>query len=343
MFSSARIVQVELLKLTKKDLEQWFEGIGEKPFRTAQVLAWVWQKSVTDPRQMTDLPETLRGRMLRELVFTPKVKDRIRSFDRSVKYLIEFSDGNLIESVLMKSSGHHTLCVSTQIGCPFSCLFCESGKGGLVRNLDTAEILAQVALCAPKPRNIVFMGIGEPLLNFNNLKEAITRLSDEAGISMRHMTVSTAGVPGMIERLAIELPKVKLAISLHAPTQKLRERLMPKAAKAMPIGKLIEEVKYYQQTTGNRPTYEYVMIDGVNDSVAQAEALSDLLLSAPGLVNLIPCNPTSTFQFEPSQPPNIRHFLNKLRELGMDATVRKSLGLGSDGACGQLRSRRMNE
>lgn len=334
---------MRLLDLNKKDLAQYFVSIGEKEFRAGQVISWVWEKGVLDPRAMTNIPEPVRARILEDFKDSPKVIERISSLDRSKKFLIELEDGAKIETVLMKSAGHDTLCVSTQAGCPFSCTFCQSGRLGLERNLEASEIMYQVAFARPMPRNIVFMGIGEPLANWSNFKEAALRLNEEASVSMRHMAVSTVGVPGMIARLGQDLPNMRLAISLHAPTQKLRERIMPKAAKLLNIKSLLEDVRMYQALTKNRITFEYIMLRGINDSTMHAEELSDLLFGTHGLVNLIPYNSTQDCGYEPSQPSSIRHFLNKLRELSLDATVRKSLGFGSDSACGQLRYRRSDD
>lgn len=334
---------MRLLELDRKKLAQYFVSIGEKGFRAGQVVSWIWDKGVLNPRAMTNLSETVRAKMQEDFTESPVVLERVASPDRSKKFLIQMTDGAKIESVLMKSAGHDTLCVSTQAGCPFQCTFCQSGRLGMERNLDASEILYQVAFARPKPRNIVFMGIGEPLANWNNFKTAVLRLNDEARISMRHMAVSTVGVPGMIVKLGNELPNVRLAISLHAPTQRLREKIMPKAAKTMSIKSLMEEVRMYQAITKNRVTFEYIMLKGINDSTMQAEELSDLLFGAHGLVNLIPYNSTDDCDFEPSPPSSIRHFLNKLRDLGLDATVRKSLGFGTDSACGQLRYRRSDD
>lgn len=334
---------MRLLDLDRIKLAEYFTSIGEKGFRAGQVISWIWEKGVLDPRAMTNLSEPIRAKMMEDFTESPKVIDRIASYDRSKKFLIELTDGAKIESVLMKSAGHDTLCVSTQAGCPFQCTFCQSGRLGLERNLEVSEILYQVAFARPKPRNIVFMGIGEPLANWNNFKSAVLRLNDEAGISMRHMAVSTVGVPGMLEKFGKELPNVRLAISLHAPTQRLRERIMPKAAKLMNIKSLLEDVRMYQATTKNRVTFEYIMLKGINDSTMQAEELSDLLFGTHGLVNLIPYNSTDDCDFEPSPPSAIRHFLGRLRDMGLDATVRKSLGFGSDSACGQLRYRRSDD
>jgi len=329
---------MNLLELPKDSLEAWMEEHSEKAYRASQVLNWIWEKNTLAPEKMTDLPASLRDVLGRSFSPPPNVVKVSSSKDRSHKLLIELHDGNTVEAVLMKLSDHTTLCASTQVGCSLTCTFCESGQGGLVRNLAVYEIIAQVALCVPKPRNIVFMGIGEPLLNYSNLKTAILRLTKEAGLSMRHMTISTVGIPGFIYKLAEELPKIHLAISLHAPTQRLRERLMPKAAKAMSLFKLIDEVKLHSHETGSRPTFEYIMIKDVNDSVDSANQLSDLLSGIPGLINLIPFHKVTGSPYLPSEPPAIRKFLSTLRSLGHDATVRRSLGLDTGAACGQLRS-----
>lgn len=329
---------MNFFELDTTALQEWMANHGMEKYRAKQVMSWVWDKNVLDPVQMTNLPESDRNQLKELFSNAPTVEKAVRSRDASRKILIRYPDGKKVEMVLMKSVGHLTLCVSTQIGCGFSCLFCQSGKEGLERNLTAGEIMAQVALCNPRPRNIVFMGIGEPLANWDNFVKAAKRLNKEAGISMRHMTVSSVGVPGKIMLVGRDLPQIRLAISLHAPRQATRERIMPRAAKALKMRDLIDDIKDYVALTKNRVTFEYIMISKVNDSIDDAIALSDLLSGIPSLINLIPYNEIEGSEFHPSSPQAIRKFLELLRSEGYDATVRKSLGLSENAACGQLRA-----
>jgi len=330
---------MEILEQSRAELSEWMKLLGQPTYRANQVIDWIWQKGVTDTDKMTDLPAKLREELKSEYYFGPKVVKVDKSQDRSKKMLVQLIDGNVIEMILMKA-GHTTVCISTQVGCAFSCKFCESGKKGLKRNLSTAEIMSQVALCRPRPRNIVFMGVGEPLANWDAVKSSITRFVEEGKFSPRHMTISTIGLPNIITEMAELFPRVNLAISLHAPTQKLREELMPAAAKTMKLKDLILEVRRHQRATSSRETFEYIMIDGVNDTVEHARLLSELIFEIPCLINLIPYNEVSDVSYKPSQPVTIRHFLKTLRDLGHSATVRRSQGGDKQGACGQLKSRR---
>jgi len=333
---------MELLSQTRQDLHEWMQLLGEPTYRADQVIDWIWQKNTTDTSKMSDLPAEIRRQLSSEFYFGPSVIKVDKAKDRSKKMLVRLLDGNVVEMLLMKSrsDGHATVCISTQVGCAFACTFCESGKKGLKRNLSTAEILAQVALCRPRPRNIVFMGIGEPLANWVAVSQAITRLEEEGGFSPRHMTLSTIGLPNLVVELAQQHPRVNLAISLHAPTDSLRQEIMPKAASMMNLKELMLDVKRHQRITGNRETFEYIMIGGVNDSVEHAQQLSELVFNIPSLINLIPFNPVSSTDYVPSSPPAIRHFLKTLRDLGHSVTVRRSQGGQKHGACGQLKARR---
>jgi 23S rRNA (adenine2503-C2)-methyltransferase len=329
---------MNFFELDSQALQEWMANHGMEKYRAKQVMSWVWDKGVLDPLQMTNLPESDRNQLREIFSGMPVVEKAVRSRDTSRKILIAYPDGKKVEMVLMKSVGHLTLCVSTQVGCAFSCKFCQSGMEGLERNLTAGEIIAQVALCNPRPRNIVFMGIGEPLANWDNFVKAAKRLNKEAGMSMRHMTVSTIGLPGKIMMVGKDLPQMRLAISLHAPRQATRERIMPKAAKTLKMKDLISDVRDYVALTKNRITFEYIMISKVNDSIDDAIALSDLLAGLPCLINLIPYNETENSEFHPSSPQAIRKFLELLRSEGYDATVRKSLGLSENAACGQLKA-----
>ncbi len=331
---------MEILSQSRAELSEWMSLLGEPAYRADQVIDWIWQKGVLNINKMSDLPSEVREHLRSEFFFGPKVVKVDKSQDRSKKMLVQMIDGNIVEMILMKTSSHSTVCISTQIGCAFSCTFCESGKKGLKRNLSVAEIMSQVALCKPRPRNIVFMGIGEPLSNWPNVKTSVQRLISEAKFSPRHITISTVGLPHIISELAEDSPRVNLAISLHAPNQKLREEIMPNAAKAMNLKNLMTDVKRHQRATGNRETFEYIMIDGVNDSVEHARQLSDLVFDIPCLINLIPFNEVSDVDYKPSDGSKIRHFLKTLREFGHSATVRRSQGGESKGACGQLKSQR---
>ncbi len=340
--------KMNLLGLPQGDLEQWIVGLGEKPYRARQLLKWIYQDGVANFSAMTDLSKSLR-QSLDELatVTPPTVISQHDSVDGTVKWLFASGSGQAVESVFIPEPERGTLCISSQVGCALDCAFCATGAQGFNRNLTTAEIIGQVWHANQNlPRrangeyavtNIVFMGMGEPLANYRNLVPAVQLLlSDLAyGISRRRVIVSTSGIVPHIDRLADEC-NVALAVSLHAPNDELRSKLVP-INKIHPIESLLAACWRYAAKHANRfITFEYVMLRGVNDEIRHADELAGLLKGKPAKVNLIPFNPFKGNEFARSSADTIRAFQERLRQRGLIATTRKTRGDDIDAACGQL-------
>jgi 23S rRNA (adenine2503-C2)-methyltransferase len=337
-----------LLGMSQGDLEQVFAAHGEKSFRARQVLQWVYQKGVTDFDDMTDLSKASREWLIEEAVIAPPdVISRHDSVDGTVKWLFASGSGQAVETVFIPEQGRGTLCISSQVGCALDCAFCATGAQGFNRNLSSAEIIGQVWHAMqelprrdngePAVTNVVFMGMGEPLANYRNVVPVLELLvSDTAfGLSRRRVTLSTSGIVPQIERLGDEC-NVALAVSLHAPNDELRDEIVP-INKLHPIASLLAACWAYTAKHSNRfITFEYVMLRGVNDSLAHADQLINLLQGKPAKVNLIPFNPFSGTRFERSSADTIRHFQDRLRQRGLVATTRKTRGSDIDAACGQL-------
>jgi 23S rRNA (adenine2503-C2)-methyltransferase len=337
-----------LLGLSQNDLEEFFVARGEKPFRARQVMQWIYQRGVTDFDEMTDLSKTSRKWLKEEAeVALPEVQSRHDSVDGTVKWLFASGFGQAVETVFIPEAGRGTLCISSQVGCALDCAFCATGAQGFNRNLSSAEIIGQVWHAIqelprrdngePAVTNVVFMGMGEPLANYRNVVPVLELLvSDWAlGLSRRRVTVSTSGIVPHIDKLGDQC-NVALAVSLHAPSDELRDELVP-INKLHPIAGLLDACWAYAARQANRfITFEYVMLRGVNDSFAHADQLAELLQGKPAKVNLIPFNPFSGTRFKRSSADTIRHFQNRLRQLGLVATTRKTRGDDIDAACGQL-------
>lgn len=340
--------RTNLLGLSRPELESFFIQLGEKPFRARQVLQWIHQRGVTDFDAMTDLGHRLRDtlKLLAE-VRPPEIAHEKVSEDGTIKWAMALPGGNMVETVFIPERGRSTLCISSQVGCMLNCTFCSTAVQGFSRNLSAAEIIGQVWLAAQRIgdrriTNVVLMGMGEPLLNLDQVLPALELLREDLawGLAARRVTVSTSGViPGM-DALAGG-PDIALAVSLHAPNDELRSRLVPLNRK-YPLSELIAACKRYLSTgrsTGRRKqsvTFEYTMIDGVNDDERLAHDLRRLLAHVPSKVNLIPFNPFPGSPFQCSPPPVIERFQQVLREGGLIATVRKTRGDDIDAACGQL-------
>ena len=360
--------KTDLLSLTLPQLQQWFVERGEPPFRAKQLFSWLYQRLVTDFSAMTNLPQSLRSQLAQEASIGPMVvrSEQHSKDDRTRKILLELDDGKLIESVLMlyppigESSVRATVCVSTQAGCAFGCTFCATGQMGFDRHLTAGEIVAQVLFFARELRdapwsakglpgstpidhitNIVLMGMGEPLHNYDNVLQALRILNNLDGFNLgaRHMTVSTVGLVPAIRKLSQEPLQVNLAISLHAPTDELRSQTMP-INKKYPLEELLAACKDYIAATGRQVTFEYVLLAGVNDTAAHAHLLSELLVPLKQFahVNCIPVNATSADYKSPSGE-SIRAFRNILFEHGVSNSVRAERGDDIAAACGQLRTR----
>jgi 23S rRNA (adenine2503-C2)-methyltransferase len=337
-----------LLGLPQGDLEQWVVSIGEKPYRARQLLKWIYQNGVTDFAAMTDLSKSLRQSLAEQATITlPTVISQHDSADGTVKWLFASGSGQAVESVFIPEPERGTLCISSQVGCALDCAFCATGAQGFNRNLTAAEIIGQVWFANQNlPRrsngafavtNIVFMGMGEPLANYRNLVPAVQLLlSDLAyGVSRRRVIVSTSGIVPHIDKLADEC-NVALAVSLHAPNNELRNRLVP-INKIHPIEELLAACWRYAAKHANRfITFEYVMLRGINDDIRHADELAELLRGKPAKVNLIPFNPFAGNAFTRSSADTIRAFQERLRQRDLIATTRKTRGDDIDAACGQL-------
>ncbi|HKJ72341.1 MAG TPA: 23S rRNA (adenine(2503)-C(2))-methyltransferase RlmN [Gammaproteobacteria bacterium] len=331
----------DILGLDRAGLEAFFAGIGEKPFRAKQLLQWLHQRGVSDFDAMTDLSKGLRAKLAEGVALTePEVLSEQRSADGTVKWLLGLSDGNAVETVFIPEDERGTLCISSQAGCPLDCKFCATGYGGFQRNLAASEIIAQVrharAEVGERLTNIVFMGMGEPLLNYDAVLRTIHLLMDDLafGLSRRRITVSTVGVVPRIEQLGADTP-VNLAISLHGVSDEVRDRIVPINA-TYPLERLMAACRAYPLPSGRRITFEYVMLDGVNDSPQEAHRMAELLRGIPAKVNLIPFNPFPQAEFRRSSQGAIDRFRDILLGEGMVAVTRTPRGEDIDAACGQL-------
>lgn len=336
--------KINLLGCDLRALETILMELGEKPFRAQQVLKWVHQQGATDFQAMTNLSKTLRDKLsaLTE-VRSPEPTYHHRALDGTEKWLLRLDDGNCIETVFIPERNRGTLCISSQVGCILNCDFCSTGKQGFSRNLSTAEIISQlwfaVRQLSPSARvtNVVMMGMGEPLLNFDNLIPALSLMLDDHayGLSKRRVTVSTAGVVPMIYQLR-EATDVALAVSLHAPNDELRNKIVP-LNKKYPLNDLMKACKeYFKDDKGRSVTMEYVMLDEINDTPDHAKQLIRLLKGIKAKVNLIPFNPFPYTAYKRSSPKAITSFQKLLLDSGLYTTVRKTRGDDIDAACGQL-------
>ena len=325
-------------------LTEEMEKLGEKPFRAKQLYRWLHVDLAESFEEMTNLSKNLRQKLLEEGTLTTLKTEEVQisAEDGTRKYLFRLPDGEFVESVLMKYHHGNSVCISSQVGCRMGCRFCASTLGGLVRSLTPGEMLEQIYRIKRDTKervsNVVVMGIGEPLENYDNLLTFIRMLSDENGlhISQRNITVSTCGIVPRIRELAEEDLQITLAISLHAPTQEQREGLMP-IAKKYDIEELLLACRDYFEKTGRRLTFEYSLVKGKNDSEADAMALSKRLKGLPCHVNLIPVNPVRERGMRAPDMNSVYAYKNKLEKNGINATIRRELGRDIDGACGQLR------
>ncbi|MBX6422145.1 23S rRNA (adenine(2503)-C(2))-methyltransferase RlmN [Thermosulfurimonas sp. F29] len=342
-------MKVNLRDLTPEELEHFMTDRGEPAYRGRQIFRWLARPEVEDFSQMTDLPRDLRERLSREASLElPETVERKLSTDGTVKLALRLRDGEVIECVLIPERDHYTLCVSTQVGCAMGCRFCLTGRMGFRRNLSPGEIVSQVILARrfmaeagleDRPlRNLVFMGMGEPLANYRHLVKALKILTHPKGFhfARKRTTVSTVGLVPQIRALAEEFP-VALAISLHAPDNSLREKLIP-ATRRYPLEEILAACRDYPLRRGARITVEYVLLAGVNDHPWQARRLVEILRGIPSKVNLIPFNPHPELPFRRPSEERIRRFQEIILSEGLVATVRKSKGLDIGAACGQLRS-----
>ena len=344
----AATAKTNLLGLDRPGLEGLFASLGEKPFRAGQVLQWLHARGCDDFAAMTNLSKALRERLAQgSQIAAPQVQADHLASDGTRKWLFQVPGGSAIETVYIPETRRGTLCVSSQVGCQLNCSFCQTARQGFNRNLGVDEIVGQIwaasRLLPPHPArekpitNVVFMGMGEPLLNFDNVVAAIRVMLDDLayGLSWRRVTVSTSGVVPMIDRLREECP-VALAVSLHAPDDALRDELVP-LNRRYPIDVLLDACRrYVAGDSRRRITFEYTLLAGVNDHPAQAKALAKLLARVPAKVNLIPYNPVAGLPYSTSPPQAVAQFRDELLRRGLVATVRKTRGDDIAGACGQL-------
>lgn len=339
---------IELFGMTRAELSSYVEQLGHPSFRGRQIAEWLYRKGVRDASAMTNLPAPLRDELATSAAITrSEVVGESRSTDGTTKFLLKLSDGETIESVLLPYPDRISVCVSTQIGCAAGCVFCATAECGLVRNLSAGQIVDQVLTLQERAggpghnqrvSHVVFMGMGEPLMNLPNVLKAIDLLHAEVGISMRRLTISTVGVTPAIRKLAeMDLP-VTLAISLHAPDDTLRRKLIPLAAR-FPLDELLRACTEYAEKTKRRLTFEYLLLAGVNDSPEQAHRLARLLKGMLCHVNLIPYNEVAGRNFRRSTRASIAAFRAVLEREGIEVTQRLERGHAVAAACGQLRRR----
>lgn len=338
---------MELLGLNRAELEALCKELGYPSYRGKQIAEWLYQKGVHGISDMANLPAALREQLAEKTTLSKaEVVKASAAPDGTTKYLLKLSDAETIESVFLPYEDRNSVCVSTQIGCPVACTFCATADCGFIRNLTAGEIVDQVLTLQERSgkriTHVVFMGMGEPLLNFDNLIKAVHLLNDEIGISMRRLTVSTVGIIPAIRKLADLDLQLTLAISLHSPDDELRKSIIPLASR-FPLDELINACKDYANTTKRRITFEYLMIAGLNDSPQQADKLAKLLHGILGHVNLIPYNEVEGKPYKRPSKDAIAGFRKVLESLGIEVTQRMERGHTVSAACGQLRRRHVSE
>ncbi|MEA1962518.1 MAG: 23S rRNA (adenine(2503)-C(2))-methyltransferase RlmN [Bacillota bacterium] len=346
--------RTELLGRSIDELENFMESIGEKKFRARQIHKWIYQKETHSFYDMTDLPKDLRAKLDEKVVVSiPRVLKQRVSMDGTRKYLMELRDRKRIETVVIPQSKekdtNYSLCISTQVGCPVGCRFCATGASGFQRNLQAMEIAGQVlssrrelakkvkTIDGPLINSVVYMGMGEPLLNYDETLKSIYMLNDYQGmnIGQRHLTVSTSGEAKGIHKLAKEDLQITLAISLHATENDLRDELIP-MNKKYPLEVLMDAVESYAGMTNRRVTFEYIMLDDVNISTSDAKRMIKMIKPLLANVNLIPYNEVEGLPFKKPSQTSIRAFYNKLVDGGLNVTLREEHGSDIEAACGQL-------
>jgi 23S rRNA (adenine2503-C2)-methyltransferase len=343
-FVTVSVNTVNLLDFDRKGLAAFFVGIGEKTFRATQLLKWIYQEDITDFDQMTNLSKSLRAYLKEHCTITaPEILLEQIASDGTTKWVVEMGQGNRIESVFIPEEKRGTLCVSSQIGCALACTFCSTAKQGFNRNLSVAEIIGQLYVAqkrlgdTKRITNVVMMGMGEPLLNFDNVVAAMNLMMDDFtyGLSKRRVTISTSGIVPAMHRLN-EVCDVSMAVSLHAANDELRNELVPINQK-YPLKELMEACREYaRQGPRKHLTFEYVMLEGINDSVQDARSLVKLLKNVPAKINLIRFNPFPNSGYSCSSVDTITRFKDILHKAGLVTTIRKTRGDDIDAACGQL-------
>lgn len=338
--------KTDLKSMTIPELEAYLAELGEAKFRAKQIFTWM-HRGAASFEEMTNLPKTMRSKLEERCTLTALRVERkqVSKLDGTVKYLWRLEDDNCVETVLMRYKHGNTVCVSTEIGCAMGCAFCASTIGGLVRRLTAGEIVSQVIFTQKDSglpvSNIVLMGIGEPLDNFDSVLRFLELVNhpDGMNIGMRHISLSTCGLTEKIDKLADLQLQLTLSVSLHAPDDETRSKIMP-VNRAFSVEQLFQSCRRYFEKTGRRISYEYAMIDGVNDSDAQADLLASHLRGVPGHVNLIPLNDVRESKLKPSR--RVAAFQKRLESHGITVTVRRRLGSDIDASCGQLRRKTLH-
>lgn len=336
----------DIRSLSKEDLRLFFESIGDKAFRGNQVYEWLWSKGIHSFDDMTNISKETRAHLEAHYVINHIEVDSIqKSNDGTIKNAVKLHDGLIVESVLIPTKKRTTACVSSQVGCSLDCKFCATSRLKRMRNLNPDEIYDQVVAIDKESRlyqgiplsNIVFMGMGEPLMNYKNVLASIEKITSVEGLGMspKRITVSTSGVPKMIRKLAEDEVKFHLAVSLHSAIQQTREQIMP-FAKSFTLEDLKESLIYWHEKTGKKVTYEYIVWDGINDNKAAIEALVQFCKAIPCKVNIIEYNPIDDGEFQQASSKSIDNYIDSLERNRIPVTVRRSRGKDIDAACGQL-------
>ena len=330
-----------LLGASVTELTAWVQQQGQPSYRGKQLHDWIYNQGARSLADISVFPKNWRSQVADIPIGRSSLHYRSVAPDDTVKYLLKLADGEIVETVGIPSDKRLTVCVSTQVGCPMGCDFCATGKGGYKRNLTRGEIVDQVLTVQEdfqeRVSNVVFMGMGEPLLNTENVILAIKSINQDVGIGARSLTLSTVGIPSRIRQVAAHQLQITLAVSLHAPNQALREQLIP-SAKPYPIEDLLAECREYVEITGRRVTFEYILLAGVNDLPEHALELSKRLRGFQSHVNLIPYNPIQEVDYQRPNRDRIEAFVNVLQQQNTAVSVRYSRGLEADAACGQLRT-----
>jgi 23S rRNA (adenine2503-C2)-methyltransferase len=332
-----------LLSKSIEELTQWVQQQGQPAYRGKQLYQWLYQKGARSLNEITVFPKQFRESCLEYPIGRSQIHFQSTAPDKTRKYLLRLADDLIIEAVGIPTAKRLTVCVSSQVGCPMACDFCATGKGGFTRNLKAYEIVDQVLTVqedfGQRVSNVVFMGMGEPLINLDEVVLAVKSLNQDVGIGQRSLTISTVGLPDKIRQLAQYKLQVTFAVSLHASNQQLREKLIP-TAKHYPLSQLLAECREYVEITGRRVTFEYVLLSEVNDSPQNAQELVKYLKGFQTHVNLIPYNPISEVDYQRPNQQRIKNFTEVLQTAKIAVTVRYSRGLEANAACGQLRASR---
>ncbi len=332
-----------LLGKSLAELTAWMEEQGQPAYRGKQLYQWLYQKGARSLSEISVFPKQFRESVANYPIGRSKIHFRTVAPDATRKYLLQLHDGLIIEAVGIPTDKRLTVCVSSQVGCPMACDFCATGKGEFERNLKAYEIVDQVLTVqndfGQRVSNVVYMGMGEPLINLDEVVSSVKSLNQDVGIGQRSLTISTVGLPNKIRELAEHKLQITFAVSLHASNQSLREKLIP-SAKHYPLDQLLEECREYVKITGRRVTFEYILLAGVNDLPENAQELVEHLRGFQTHVNLIPYNPISEVDYQRPDKPRIKQFQNILQQNKIAVSVRYSRGLSADAACGQLRAYR---